>query len=404
MSKKQRVIIIGRNYTSRLGMIRAIGDGGYDIQVIKTCRTIPYNPTTGMDIDGYSKYVNGYHFALEPNRQHLVSVIKSLALRNGEKAFIIPVDDYAASTIDEYLEDLKEFFSLPHSNFTAGNITKLMDKDVQKKLAQAIGLNVAHGWRIDVKDGQYTIPNDIKYPCFPKPEISFMGNKSCMQKCTNKTELQSAINSVITKNPNCPFLIEEYIEIEKEYAALGFSDGKRVFIPAMIQLLQDGSGPHKGVTLQGEILPPTDFQRFFDKVSNILTKNNFVGLFDIDSFESKGELYFNELNLRFGASGYAITASGINLPMMLLNFLSSGQIAEHKLISKNQRFVNEKVAIEDYYGGYISTKDYKEYLFKSDIRFIQSDKDPEPYRKFTESNSLIKTIKGRIKYLIKFLK
>ena len=35
---KQKVIVIGRNYTSRLGMIRAVGMAGYDVTVIKTNR------------------------------------------------------------------------------------------------------------------------------------------------------------------------------------------------------------------------------------------------------------------------------------------------------------------------------------------------------------------------------
>ena len=39
---KSTVIVLGRNYTSRLGMIRAAGMAGYDVVVIKTERSTGY--------------------------------------------------------------------------------------------------------------------------------------------------------------------------------------------------------------------------------------------------------------------------------------------------------------------------------------------------------------------------
>ena len=39
-----------------------------------------------------------------------------------------------------------------------------------------------------------------------------------------------------------------------------------------------------------------------------------TGIFDIELFESHGDFYLNEVNLRYGAAGYAVTAMGINLP------------------------------------------------------------------------------------------
>ena len=58
-----KVVVIGRNYTSRLGMIRAAGMAGHYVIVIKT------NGRPGSkDIDAYSKYTKEYLFAKEPNR------------------------------------------------------------------------------------------------------------------------------------------------------------------------------------------------------------------------------------------------------------------------------------------------------------------------------------------------
>ena len=49
------VAIIGRNYTSRLGMIRAVGKLGHHVIVIKTTRVLPQKYRGAKDIDGYSR-------------------------------------------------------------------------------------------------------------------------------------------------------------------------------------------------------------------------------------------------------------------------------------------------------------------------------------------------------------
>ena len=55
-----KVIVIGRNYTSRLGMIRALGQCGYDVYVVRTLPQKAVSRFGNKDVDGYSKYVKGY--------------------------------------------------------------------------------------------------------------------------------------------------------------------------------------------------------------------------------------------------------------------------------------------------------------------------------------------------------
>lgn len=390
----QTTIVIGRNYTSRLGMIRALGLIGCDVHVIKT-------NGNGKDPDAYSKYVSGYHYAPQPDKELLIQKIRLIGSKCREKVVIVPVDDYAASTIDEHLDELKSHFLMPNIHMRQGAIVDIMDKDIQKELAIKSGLNVARGWVLDIRNGDYSIPADLTYPCFPKPQISFMGNKRCMKRCDNEADLRRIISEV-AKGKNCPLLIEEYIKIEKEYATLGFSDGKTVVMPAMIQLLKDGSGPHKGVTLQGKITPIEQFKEFYMKLSDYITKIGFVGLFDIDSYESNGNLYFNELNLRFGASGFAITDAGVNLPKMLVDCLQNKEIDINQMITREGLFVNEKVAYEDMNDGYISYKEYKRYLSCSDYSFIKNSDDPNPYVQFTKHTK--RHYKQIIKYILRCLK
>lgn len=384
-----RIIVIGRNYTSRLGMIRAVGKLGYEVIVISTVYKLPDVKSKTKSIDYYSKYVKQYLFALEPNRENLISVLLSIPQEKNQKDIIIPVDDYAASTIDLYLDKLKDRFLFPNIEGRQGAITRLMDKNLQKEIAKKSGLYVANGWSVDVKHGQYSLPVDIHYPCFPKPQVSFMGNKRCMKRCDNEAELRQSMDEVLRSNPECPFVIEEYINIEREYATLGFSDGETVVLPAMIHLLRDGSGPHKGVTLQGQILPASQYHGFLSQVKNFIKGLHFVGLFDVDSYESNGKIFFNELNLRFGASGYAITASGVNLPELLVRKLLNVTYTEPSDIKCSSLFVNEKVALDEYAGYYIDRIAYRSFIETSKITFIQSKDDVAPYVYFKRKSKRI---------------
>ncbi len=392
-----RVVVIGRNYTSRLGMIRAVGKAGYNVTVIKT------NRGRGKDIDAYSKYVDCYLYAFEPDRHLLIETIMSLKPSKNDNVILIPVDDYAASTIDDNLDILKEHFLFPNIGMRQGEITRMMDKDAQKKLACKVGLKVAKGWVIEIKNHKYTIPSDIQYPCFPKPQISFMGNKRCMCKCSTESELRCVIDEVAAQ-ANCPILVEQFFNIDKEYATLGFSDGENIILPAMIRMLQDGCGSHKGVTLLGEILPFDEFDDFFNSLKEFIRSIGFVGLFDIDSFESNGQLYFNELNLRFGASGYAITNMEINLPNLFVNTLLGNENKFSDISIANRAvFVNEKVVYDDYVAGYITSKDCQNYIQTSSFGFIQMKDDPMPFRIF-QFQQKKREVKNLIKKLIRWKK
>ena len=117
-----KVVIIGRNYTSRLGMIRAIGSAEHEVYVICT------NKSTKSGIDKKSRFVQGYYSAHEPNREELIQTLFSLRKQLTGSIILIPIDDYAASTIDENINRLKGLFLFPNINMQPGAINRLMDK------------------------------------------------------------------------------------------------------------------------------------------------------------------------------------------------------------------------------------------------------------------------------------
>lgn len=389
-----KVVVIGRNYTSRLGMIRAVGMAGYDVTVIKTNGL----PET-KDIDAFSKYVKKYLYAKEPNRDELISVLMTLKSDKG-KVVIIPVDDYAASTIDDNIDLLKDSFLFPNINMEQGAINRLMDKDYQKRLARQAGLNVADGWVVNIKNHTYTLPSDIVYPVFPKPQISFKGNKRCMRKCDNETELRQVLDEVASQR-DCPILIEQYIKIEKEYGVLGFCGQDRIETPGLVEKTLIGEGGHKGVTKVGIVTPLVKKGDLYERIQKFLKLINLTGLCDIDLYEHNGMIFFNELNLRFGAFGYSIICAGVNLPKLMVEYLF------HNILSSTQNEIypktvclSEKVNYDDYYNGFYGIKRYKQINEMTDKTFLKNEDDPMPYKVFMSQNF---SYKRRVKIVIKKL-
>lgn len=408
--KRMRVIVIGRNYTSRLGMIRAAGQTGAEVIDIITMRGLGSKLKRYLKApDSSSKFVQSVLYAQEPKKEKLIDVLMNQCRSKTEKAIIIPVDDYAASTIDEYTDLLKDDFLFPTiDGGKKGAVIRCMDKARQKNIARQAEFHTAEGWTIERKNGQYTIPVNMTYPCFPKPELSFLGTKKVMKKCETEAELRKALDTYF-ESFESPILVEQYINIEKEYGVLGIADHDVVYTPFLLLKTGVGSGSHRGVTMTGKLIRMPEELR--QKIEKMISSLSFTGLFDIDLYEADGEIYFNELNMRFGAAGYAVTAAGQNLPEIMIQRLT-GQMTHSGLKEQIEQkrnmldddqstkvFVSEKVAFDDYKAGYIDRRQYKEMIKpeKGKISFIRQEEDMKPFYIFSMMSYIQKslaTIKG----------
>ena len=374
-------VVVGRNYSSLLGMIRAAGMADCSVTVVRIVRKI----TSKKERDRFSvirssKYVKEQFFA-EQNRDSLMQVLLTKCVKEEEKQVILPTDDFAASTIDLNYDQLKEFFLMPNIHQEQGEVVHMMDKRLQKEIAERVGLNVAKGWTVEIKDGKYTIPDGIEYPVFTKPEVSIQLNKNCMKRSNNQDELEAVLSDV-SKQADCTILVEQFIDFEKEYAVLGASDGTGCCIPGIITVESMGNGAHKGVTLLGTYSSFCLFGDLKYKLQQFMNEIHMVGLFDIDLYEYKGHVYFNELNLRLGASGFAVIRAGINLPKMFINYLFNAEQIRDIDFSGEFKFINEKVNLEDYIAGFISWKEYRRNEKSADCGFIKDANDAKPYRAY----------------------
>lgn len=390
---KQKVVIIGVSFSSRLALARAIGVLGCDITVVAWGSDGDRKP-----IDAYSKYVSRVLFC--PKKEEpFIRLLKEKCTDSSQKVILVPDCDFSVTMIDLHQDELRPFFLLPHINHRQGAIVEWSDKMRQKQLAARIGMNVADSTIVEIKDDSFDIPDTIHYPCFPKALASVSGGKAGMFRCENKHDLERSFQDIITKKTSTTkVMVEEYMEIEKEYATLGFSDGENVCIPGVIQFIAE-SKTQKGIALQGRIMPVTGFEGIIEQFKAFVREIGLVGLFDIDFYESRGILYFSELNIRYGGSGYSVVKMGVNLPAMFVEYMAGMPVKDmEKQVERVAVYTNERMCFNDFVNGLISLCEYKDRIKTADILFIKDGKDNKPYMAYrkmffrTATKCLIKKI------------
>lgn len=389
-----KVVIIGHSYSSRLGLIRSSAAVGCDVSVIVM---VNEEKDHCRPIDCLSRYVKNYYFCPRKKDDELVRLLLEKCKDENRKVILIPDTDETAAAIDSRKNVLKEHFLFPHILNGKGTIFDWMDKSHQKQLASELGLNVASATIVEIKEGQYTIPCGINYPCFTKPLATLNGGKGGMKRCDGEEELRTALD-FIAKNRSCneKVLVEDFLDIEKEYALVGFSDGNEVVIPGLFHLLSI-SKTSPGIGIQGRVFPTDGFEDVLDLFKEFVRRTGFVGLFDIDFFFCNGLYFFGEMNLRFGGSGFAMTKMGVNLPAMMIRHLCGYEWENsHQDIEDSATFVNERMCFEDWNRDRITWANYSRMMKESQIHFIQDEVDTRPgkaFRRMVRRRRLIKWVK-----------
>ena len=395
-AERPRVVVAGRNFSSNLCMARSLGQAGYEVETLRIFQTKPRlrEVMRKMHPETHSKYIKAYHICIS-NRKSKSIVKKLIRIADPyRKMLLIPCDDLVANIADEYYNKLSRYYVMPNVDNTQGRIGYLMSKEVQTELAREAGLPIINSCLIKAHKGVFEIPETVKYPCFIKPNISKNSSKSRMRRCDSEEELAAALTEFSAKK-SIEMLVEDFIDIKQEYAILGLSTKKGVISPGYFVAEEGGHDAHRGVAMIGRILPTEVDQKLIDDITAFVASLNFDGLFDVDLILSEdGKMYFTELNLRFGASGYAVTQSGVNLPGMFADYMLFGvPVDKDCKVEPGKRFISEKIMLDEYLAGYLTKEDMKKKMKEVDIHFIQDKKDPGPYRNFSRYYAVADPIK-----------
>lgn len=399
MNKK--VVVLGRNYCNILTTARALGEAGYSVEIIKVFKTKPSKLKflRTMKPDSLSKYVTSYQELITNGDKNAV-VNTVLKLAESEKKLVVPVDDYVCYAIDKKYEKLNDKFFIANINGKSRAIAELMQKDKQKEIAKEKNVPTLNGWLIKSDDGIYEIPDDIKYPCFVKPNVSMRSSKSNMKACKNQDELKRFLDK-LSKQGDFEFLCEELADIKQEFSVLGLSDGKKAITAGAFRVLKGGHHDRNGVALLGELISPEKIEDSIKMCNKFVESLNYTGLYDIDLIQDVNDnVYFVEMNFRAGASTYALSKAGVNLFGGFADYMLKNEPIESiEPVNSKKTFISEKILMEEFARGDISFKEIRTLMNSADIFFVKNENDIKPYKYF--KYFYLPSILVRISYKIK---
>ncbi|NLY87362.1 MAG: ATP-grasp domain-containing protein [Clostridiales bacterium] len=208
-----------------------------------------------------------------------------------------------------------------------------------------------------------------------------------MKVCNTRYELEEELNSIAAET-DLDLLVEENIQIKREISLLGISCSGNAFCAGGFIPEISGNDSRRGVSAKGKMISHKASDEIFEKIKPIFVAMNYTGLFGVDLLESKnGEIFFIEINFRYGASGYTITKNGVNLPQMMVSYMKDGKMPCDELIKTDKccGFVSEKVLLEEYEEGFIDAKTVKRIIEDAEILFVKDDKDEKPFRQLMKN-------------------
>ncbi|MDO4459125.1 MAG: ATP-grasp domain-containing protein [Clostridia bacterium] len=380
---KPKILVIGENSVTPMGIIRALGQKGYDIDVVYFTK-----PDNKSDVIKSCRYVNRVTDIPKTETYRFYDVIKK-DYADGNW-FLFPSCDLSAELISKIDDETKKHVYMQYSK--SYSIPSLLEKNLQNKLAGECGLKTPNEVVVSLSDENPAIPNSVTYPCFVKPLVSATGNKTEMAVCGNSEELRKHLAKIRKTDSNRKVLVQDYLNITKEYTIGGVCTENEVYIPGIIKK-KVIARLNKGVTLMGEIVPNSEIGENYALVEAFLKKTGFVGMFDLELMITDNGCYFGELNLRAGGPSYAYTYLGCNLPdFTVRSIMDNSEPVPKDKPQQGKFFVNPKVLFEDYRSLLISSKEFKEILSGSDFNLLTDKSDPEPEKVFMSQ------VKNKVQY------
>lgn len=372
---KDLVIVLGKNYSTSLGIIRALGQKGYTIDL--------YYVT---DVKGASRIAASSRY-LRRTIEHIgrtdEAIIDELLAEYWDRDtryVLMPTDDYSSSLIDRFRDRLKGHFFLPFvENDAPGSIMGLMNKAFQQKAAASFGLDTAKTFEVYLpSDGDIVIPEGVVFPCIVKPEISARGFKTEIAKCGDRKSLGSRLSVMRDRMSDRTVLVQEFLNIVEEYAISGACVDQDVIMPALIKKIEVGRH-ETGVTILGRISAFDEIGEIKGRLEEMMKSFHYTGLWDIDLFRDKDRIYFGEINFRSSGIGYSVIKAGADLPDLIVKALlgedysSVSRKAEEGLL-----FFYDKTGWEDVVFGDRTMAEVAELKSRADFSLIDVSDDPKP--------------------------
>lgn len=292
-----RIIVIGGgNHHNALGVIRALGERGYEVEFIS-------HGSLKRNYIAQSKYVVS-HMACADVGKIPEYLLKRQSLSQ-EKEIIISCSDYVTEQLNLNFNRLADRYIIPGVS-EQGKMGELMDKTTMIAMASRRGISAPVVW---------SIPSEIDsvtFPCITKAHVSSHGGKYDIVICRNKSQFEEFL-----ANNSDDIFAQAYIDKREEVQFIGCSlnGGETVIIPGMSKVLRSQSNTNTGFLEYGPI------ESFYDDVvekAKLYIKDcQYSGLFSFEVMRGKDDkVWFLEINFRNDGNAWCVTKAGVNLPVI----------------------------------------------------------------------------------------
>ena len=363
-----KLILIGGDHYNGLSLVRLFGKKGFH----------PYGIIVGSGAaSGFlkeSKYWERVWTVSDESR--ILDILMDNFKEETVKPVLIPWSDGAASTIDNNLELLSQYFIIPSIGKKQSALYEMMDKGRQVEFAHACGLQIAESYEIDLTCPLNT--EGIKFPCIGKPIVSCEGDKKDIKKIDNRDELLAYLEVLKNKGYH-RFLLQEYVTIEKEYDVEGFLDGEQstYFVSEKVRTWPNIGGP----TAYAFSVNNPSLNAEVDKIVAYLRKIGYSGLFDVEIFKVGDRYLFNEMNWRNSAVCFAALYSGVEYPLYWYNAVTGRECAIHRPAEYGIYCMVELLDFQRVKHREMSLPAWLKDLKRSKARAYYDRDDPGPLRK-----------------------
>jgi len=168
---------------------------------------------------------------------------------------------------------------------------------------------------------------EIGFPVIVRPSYVLSGTS--MKVLWNFKQLKDYLSSLNQLNKNYSLTISKFILNAKEFDVDGVSDGKNVFIGAIIEHIEN-AGIHSGDAIM--VIPPISLkeenkQKIIEYTYKICRALNVKGPFNIQYLVKENDVYVIECNLRSSRSfPYVSKTTGVNLIELCSNVFLNNKL------------------------------------------------------------------------------
>ena len=307
------IIIIGSLHHNTLGVVRSLGEAEISSENIWVL--LVANERRSKNIISSSKYVKLENISFVTKHEEIIPWLLNKIDFKGQ-AVVICCSDGAAEAVISGEKILQSKYKIPK---TVMDITSLMVKSNQGKIAKECGLNIPEGAEFETNKATAW----DSFPCIIKPfKSTTLGGKSDIRVLYSREELEEVLPILKSEK----IQIQQYIDKEMEFQLIGCSldMGKIIIIPGFTDIIRQPKNTNTGY-LRYSPIKKLNFE--LGPVEKFIRKIGYSGLFSVEFIRGKDKKdYFLEINMRNDGNAYCVKTAGVNLPYIWVYYQNYGHL------------------------------------------------------------------------------